>query len=303
MSITSYKTGNISPSSLLVGNIAAPLPPTITTATSMPAARAFGTTPSNAYHSGRYWFVGGATVTNPDTNANNNVYSFNGSTWTTETNYPFSYNASSAVSDGTNLYVIGGSPVSNGSDAVRYISGTGGSWTTGPSLPAPAHRQACVYYNSKIHAMNGDDNTGSGTNRHYRLDGGSWTTLSAINVGANFYPSAAVMDNKIFRHAFNTFTSYDGTSWSSLTAPPAGRYAMMLLAMKNKIYGFGGNTNLWNTGVQSTVYSYSNGAWTTESVTLPEPKGWGACGTDGTVGYIYGGINASSVVATNYKIE
>jgi hypothetical protein len=303
MAVISIKN-KIKSGSLLAGNAAYDPPPTITTATSMPAARAFGTAPSSTYHLGRYWYVGGATVTNPDTNANNNVYSFNGTSWTTETNYPFSYNAPSAVSDGSNLYVIGGSPVSNGSSAVRYISGTGGSWSTGTSLPAPAHRQACVYYDGKIHALNGDDNTGSGTTRHYRLDGGSWTTLSAINVGDSFYPSAAVMDNKIFRHSFSTFTSYDGTSWSSLTAPPASRYSMMLLAMKNKIYGIGGNTNLWNTGVQNTIYSYKNGAWRTESVTLPEAKGWGSCGTDGTVGYVYGGIDGTPAVrSTNYKFE
>jgi len=287
---------------LLVGNSAYIPGPAFTTATSMPAARAFGTTPSNAYHSGRYWYVGGATVMNPDTNANNNVYSFNGTSWTTETNYPFSYNASSAVSDGTNLYVIGGSPVSNGSTTVRYISGTGGSWTSGPSLPADAHRQACVYYSGKIHALNGDDNTGSGTLRHYRLDGSSWTTLSNTGGTNNGYPSAAVYNSKIYRHVYNSFVSYNGSSWTTEATPPAGRHGMCLLTIKTKIYGFGGNTGFW-TPATNTVYSYDGTAWTTESATIPEAKGWASCGTDGTIGYIYGGINASAVSSANYKID
>ncbi len=302
MAVISIKN-KIKSGSLLVGNEAYEPPPTITTATSMPAARAFGSTPSSAYHSGRYWFTGGATVTNPDTNANNNAYSFNGSTWTTEANYPFSYNGSSAVSDGTNLYVIGGSPVSNGSTAVRYISGTGGSWSTGPSLPAPAHRQACVYYDGKIHALNGDDNTGSGTTRHYRLDGGSWTTLSPTGGANEGMPSAAVYNSRIYRWAFNSFAYYDGASWTTSVAPPAGRYGAHLLAMKNRIYAIGGNTGIWTPAV-NTVYSFNGTDWRTEAVTLPEAKGWGSCGTDGTVGYVYGGIDGTPAVrSTNYKLE
>ena len=286
-------------------NSVTPVPgPTITTATAMPAARAFGSTPSNAYHSGRYWYVGGATVTNPDTNANNNVYSFDGTSWTTEANYPFSYNSPSAVSDGTNLYVIGGSPVSNGSTEVRYISGTGGSWSTGTSLPAPAHRQACVYYSGKIHALSGDNNSGSGTLRHYRLDSGSWTTLSDTPGTAGLIPSAAVYNSKIYRYSYDTFYSYNGTSWTAEPAPPAtNRYSVALLAIGSKIYAIGGNTGLWANTAVNTIYSFNGTAWTTESVTLPVEKGWHSAGTDGTVGYVYGGINnSSSVVATNYKI-
>ena len=274
----------------------------VTTSTSMPAARAFGTAPSNAYHNGRYWFIGGASVSNPDTNATNSVYSFNGTSWTTETNYSASYNASSAVSDGTNLYVIGGSPVSNGSDAVKYISGTGGSWSTGPSLPAPAHRQACVYYSGKIHALNGDDNTGSTTTRHYRLDSGSWTTLSSTGNNA-YYPSAAVFNSRIYKYGYNTLSYYDGTSWTNSTTPPVGVYAAHVLATSSKLYAIGGNTTAqYTSGNVSTIYSYNGTSWTTESVTLPVQKGYGGCGTDGTDAYIYGGNSNSSITSTNYKL-
>lgn len=300
MTISSVKTGLIR-DNMLVGNTAYSPPPTITTSTAMPALRAFGTSPSSAFHNGRYWFVGGATVTNPDTNANNSVYSFNGSTWTTEANYPFSYNFASAVSDGTSLYVIGGSPVSNGSTEVRTISGTGGSWSSGPSLPAPASAQACVYYGGKIHALNGQDNSGSATTRHYRLDSGSWTTLSATPA-SNFAPSAAVYNGRIYRSAFTVFDYYDGTSWTASTTPPAGRYGVHLLSMKNKIYAIGGSTALWTT-VVNTVYSFDGSTWTVEPVTLPQLKGWGSCGTDGTVGYVYGGSDGTQAQNTNYKIE
>ncbi|MEO6393856.1 MAG: hypothetical protein ABIP75_18530, partial [Pyrinomonadaceae bacterium] len=127
-----------------------------------------------------------------------NSFKFDGTTWTPITPLPAAVEFPTAVTDGTNIYVVGGALVGTGAPQntlYRYNVATN-DYTTLAPFGVPTWNQAAAFLNGKIYKFAGTS-TAASTNalEIYDVAGNSWT------VGA-VYPESTSFVSAFVRNGF-----------------------------------------------------------------------------------------------------
>jgi hypothetical protein len=132
----------------------------------------------------------------------------------------------------------------------------GKTWTRVSS--APITTVTLVVFENELHAMCSNGST------HYKFNGETWSSVATMS--SNNVTSAVVFKNEIYtlgriysNTEYTNAQKYNGSSWSSLTAPPI--YANNAVVYKDKIY------IMATTGTD--IYSSSNGTTWTKVATAP----------------------------------
>lgn len=160
-------------------------------------------------------------------------YSWDGTTWRSESTLPYSFDSGSAVAYNGKIHIIGG--VNN---EKKHYAWNGSSWSSVTTLPADFTGTAVVFDN-KIHGL------GFSSNQHYIFDGTSWTYKSTITYGGTGasnikWYDAVVYNNSIIVDDYTRLLQWDGnTSWSRFYGQ--GFYqGACVVTYGSWIYGLGG---------------------------------------------------------------
>lgn len=129
-----------------------------------------------------------------------NSFKFDGTTWTPIAPLPAALEFPTAVTDGTNIYVLGGALVGTGAPQTtlyRYNVGTN-DYTTLAPFTVPTWNQAAAFLNGKIYKFAGTS-TAASTNalEIYDIAGNSWTT-GAVYPQLNSFVSAFVRNGFVY---------------------------------------------------------------------------------------------------------
>ena len=139
-------------------------------------------------------------ITNTDTNV---AYRYDPppNTWTALASLPAARSAASAVTDGTYIYIVGGSIAGNLTNTLYRYDPVANSYTTLANLPLSTSAQAVVYLNGKIYRIGGCGNVGCsfGTAQVdiYTIATNTWASGPAYPIGAA-YASAVVRSGLIY---------------------------------------------------------------------------------------------------------
>lgn len=203
--------------------------------------------------------------------------------WTAgSTSLPANIWQASTVVAGGFIYVIGGNNGTSNSASVywaQFDTGTAqtiGGWNTntGYSLPSARSGLSAVAYNGYLFALGGQDPSCAGTNN-------VCNTVYATKLGANGEPNSWVQTGNLSTER---------------------RYASAV-AYENRMYLYGGQTNLTtaNTGVTTVEYANINpngslGAWVATTLLPTQSYGQSAAVYNGYV-YAVGGIQGSTTAS------
>jgi hypothetical protein len=131
---------------------------------------------------GKVYVVGGGAAASATTT----VYDIASNTWTTGTSAPAAFLLAGYHQDGQYLYVVGGfSSSTTNVTATQRLDMSNGTWTSGPAFTPQRGDFALAMSGTKLYALGGDANAGSGffdsVATVNELDtsawpGGSWTT-------------------------------------------------------------------------------------------------------------------------------
>src|SRR5262249_15945652 len=116
-------------------------------------------------------------------------------TWTALANLPAARTGAGAVSDGTYIYILGGSAGGNHYNTVYRDDPVGNSYTTMTPMPLTTAWQAVAYLNGKIYRIGGciPGNCNFGTNQVdiYTIATNAWASGPVYPIGV-YYTSAVV---------------------------------------------------------------------------------------------------------------
>jgi N-acetylneuraminic acid mutarotase len=123
-----------------------------------------------------------------------NAYKFDGTTWTAIAPLPASVEFPTAVSDGTNVYILGGALVGTGAPQTtlyRYNVATN-DYTTLAPFSTGTWNQAAAYLNGKIYKFAGTGASASVNNLEiYDVAGNSWTAGAPYPLAISFVSAFA----------------------------------------------------------------------------------------------------------------
>jgi hypothetical protein len=205
------------------------------------------------------FFIGGYISSSPASNTvSNKVYAYNASTntWSQKTNLPVSLNSTAAATDGTNVYVFGGSNSAGTSltGAYRYNVASN-TWTTLTALPSGITKASTAYI-SGIFYIAGGYPTGSGivsTVTTYTVGTGTYSTAASMPYARGNH-GASVINGKMYifgglcqtgtsgcvlyeRKTFEYTTSTN--SWAIKTMQPDYAGVPSLAVLNAKVYMLG----------------------------------------------------------------
>jgi N-acetylneuraminic acid mutarotase len=118
-------------------------------------------------------------------------------TWTALANLPALRTGAGAVTDGTTIYILGGSIAGNHTNSVYRYDPVANTYTTMAAMPLTTAWQAVAYLNGKIYRIGGCNpgNCSFGTNQVdiYTIATNSWASGPAYPIGVSF--TTAVVRN------------------------------------------------------------------------------------------------------------
>ena len=157
-------------------------------------------------------------------------YSWNGSTWTQESNSPVSCNYSQFVVYDNKIHLLGGSSSGN----TYHSAWDGSSWTNVSTLPYSFCYGAAITYNNKIHIFGGyttDSNNKTIPYNHYVWNGSSWSKYPSLPspMSSQYKWCSFIHNNKIYIVTGNGFMIWDdikgwSTAYFSVSAFNLGYY-------------------------------------------------------------------------------
>ena len=195
---------------------------------------------------------------------------YNGTSWSEQNNMTKA-KRTTGVGTQTAALAIGG--YDNAYKLANVESYNGTSWTSGTNLP-----------------LSGFTEAGSGITSSARIAGGFY------GPGATHPPSSpATVNNNI---------GWNGSSWSTDTAIPSGRYTNSGFGTSaDSYYSAGGRTSPGNTPINTTNY-WDGSAWTTSaSLATARYNGQGQNGTSPSAFAYIGGNTGSATAATEEYTE
>jgi N-acetylneuraminic acid mutarotase len=272
-------------------------------------------------HGGKMYVIGGADLLtvveeyDPATDA-----------WLLMDDVPFECHMARAVSDGTHIYLTGGSDASTGlSTAALYRfdpnASAGSQWTPLASMATAREGHGAVLVDGMIYVFAGvqDETTPLDSVEAYDVAGNVWSSKTPLPYAA-FAVTATVADGEVFvmggLHDFVASGFHDDVyrfdpsgnagagSWTALADMPAARAAHAAAAADGLIYVTGGLTgDALSVGADAVasvdIYDPALDAWTSGPELPDEWRVHGSCAIDGVV-YVVGGEDGEVNHATCY---
>ena len=124
------------------------------------------------------------------TSITGNCYKFDGTTWTPIASLPIALEFPSAVTDGTNIYILGGAEPTAGTPqtTVYRYNVAANTYTTLAPFTVGTWNQATIYLSGKIYKFCGTGPATSSTNvlEIYDVAGNTWTTGASYPITESF---------------------------------------------------------------------------------------------------------------------
>ena len=173
-------------------------------------------------------FCGGLNPNNPSfpPQASNKTESYNGSSWTNETNYPTTSigNSGAGVSETSTLSFGGGAPPPFVSTDTKSYNGS--AWTAEPAMNLASYTLGGAGTETAALKAGRYDPVGPGTNQAEEYDGSSWTNVNtASNSRQNNFATGGPQTAAFSAGGYGPGSpqpkiaaaeSYDGTSWATM---------------------------------------------------------------------------------------
>jgi len=172
-------------------------------------------------------FCGGLNPNNPSfpPQLSNKTESYNGSSWTNETNYPTNQygNSGAGVSETSTLSFGGEAPPGVFNTTKSY---NGSSWTAEPAMNLGSYAVGGAGTETAALKTGRYDPVGPGTNQAEEFDGSSWTNVNASsNSRSNNFATGGIQTSAFSAGGYGPGSpspkiaaaeSYDGTNWASM---------------------------------------------------------------------------------------
>jgi len=263
------------------------------------AAWASGGNMSTAKYGAANWGIQtsavSATGIPPANQSSNNTQEYNGSTWTSGTNYPSQrQSASGAGASESSGLAFGGAIPSNVQPSFTFHNDTqeydGSSWTAGGSYPQTISGQGSSGTQTAAISVGGT-NTAPGspglTTLAANYDGSSWTTIPSASNARGWSDGMTGTQTSALAVASppNVTEEYNGSSWSSGGTTNVDRSGIALSGTSNTdALGFGGNTAI------TSAESYDGTSFITSASLATGRAAMGGVGT-GPAALGFGGTN------------
>lgn len=212
---------------------------------------------------------GGLFACNPDGTGSAFIFNLNQKTFLKVALCPTAYLSGEVpglCSYNGNIYIVGGGGSGNAvRTTVNIYSIANNSWSTGTVMTTGVNNFAITALNSKIYVIGGDTGTGGAnattTVQVYDINANSWSTGTAL-ASADESFSACTYNGLIYiLSSGGTMFSYDGTTYTTLAAPPAGLtnggLQGTMSVMNGFIYAYGSTASV------IVQYNPRSNTWTT----------------------------------------
>ena len=238
----------------------------------------------------------------------NLVEEYNGSGWTTATNYPLSIQGPLVAGTQTAAVVCGGNTYPPSTDRTETFEYDGSSWTASGALPAGRRALNNTGFGSQTAAVqSGGLIPGGVQNTSNEYNGSIWTAGNTINTNRYVHAGAGTLTAGIISGGVGvapSYTSltnveeYDGTTFTAVNSMSVGRGATAgsNQAPQTSLIVFGGNSTP-GSSINSTE-SYDGTNWTTQSNMALARQQLGGSGSSSSSGLAFAGYSTTQVTAT-----
>ncbi len=257
-------------------------------------------------------------------------------TWSTTTSLPVTTDVSTATTNNTYVYLVGGyngtsiiatvyyalicTTLNSGVGGCTGTAGTLGTWSTTTSLPTATDYDSVQVNNGYLYEIGGYTTASTAVVQYALINSngtlGAWTTTAALPTGTAVITSAVYGGflYKIGGYTTANVATVDyaqinnggpGTlsSWNTTTSLPAATDAATSVAYNGYVYEIGGNS-----GSVSAVVDYapinSNGTLGTWTATTSLPAATDAATSVAYNGYVYeiGGYTTATTAVVDYAL-
>ena len=238
----------------------------------------------------------------------NLVEEYNGSGWTTATNYPLSIQGPLVAGTQTAAVVCGGNTYPPSTDRTETFEYDGSSWTASGALPAGRRALNNTGFGSQTAAVqSGGLIPGGVQNTSNEYNGSIWTAGNTINTNRYVHAGAGTLTAGIISGgvgAAPSYTSltnveeYDGTTFTAVNSMSVGRGATAgsNQAPQTSLIVFGGNSTP-GSSINNTE-SYDGTNWTTQSNMALARQQLGGSGSSSSSGLAFAGYSTTQVTST-----
>ena len=243
----------------------------------------------------------GGSVSSPGyTNA---VEEYNGSGWSTSTNYPLSTDGTGVAGTQTSAVAFGGNTHPPSVDRTETFEYDGSSWTSGGALPAGRRGLNNSGFGSQTAAVQSGGLTPGGThNTSNEYNGSSWTAGNTINTTRYVHAGSGTLTAGIISSGVGAAPSYpsltnveeyDGTTFTSVNSMSTGHgsTAGSNQAPQTSLIVFGGNTTPGP--VLNSTESYDGTNWTTQPNLATARSQLGGSGSSSSSGLAFAGYTTA----------
>lgn len=245
-------------------------------------------------------------------------YKYDGSVWTPIASLPQSRAFAAAVSDGTNIFILGGSLGATGETNVWRYNVATDNYTTLAPFSVASWGHGAVLYNGKIYKFAGTGPEFDSTNAHevYDIASNTWTPrasypaatswLGAFGQGNFIYGAGGTVagspQSKTYRYDpvsdtwdDATIADLPATRWGAASAAYAGSGVL--------IGGYVNGTSVTNISFSGIIWDYSSNSWVSLP-SLPSPRGRMRAAARAQFLHIVGGIsNAGAESNSNFRLN
>jgi len=238
----------------------------------------------------------------------NAVEEYNGSGWSTSTNYPLSIQGPLVAGTQTAAVVCGGNTHPPSVDRTETFEYDGSSWTSSGALPAGRRALNNSGFGSQTAAVqSGGLIPGGVQNTSNEYDGSSWTAGNTINTNRYVHAGAGTLTAGIISSgvgaatAYPSLTSveeYDGTTFTAVNSMSVGKGATAgsNQAPQTSLIVFGGNSTP-GSSINNTE-SYDGTNWTTQPNIASARQQLGGSGSSSSLGLAFAGYTTTQVATT-----
>ncbi len=246
-------------------------------------------------------------------------YKYDGSSWTPIAPLPQSRAFAAAVSDGTNIFILGGSLGAVGETTVYRYNIATNDYTTLAPFSVAAWNHAAVFYNGKIYKFAGTGPEFESTNAHevYDIASNTWAPRANYPMATSWI-GAFVRGNFIYGAGGVTTTGsapqlktyrYDPVTnmWddAAIADLPATRWGAASAAYNGSGVLIGGHVNgtsITNISFSGIIWDYSSNSWV-GLPSMPSPRARMRAAVLGQFLHIVGGLsNTGSESNSNYRL-
>lgn len=140
--------------------------------------------------------------------------------WEVRAPLPVAVRSAAVATDGSRIYVVGGSTASGRTAALQILDVESDSWSYGPSLPVAVDWGAAVWANGRLHFIGGVPDGSGASTQHWVYESGAtaWTAASPLPVPIAG-TSGLTDGTRIYVFAGNSGTSPAHTSATHIYDP------------------------------------------------------------------------------------